>query len=262
MRGRGICIRSWSKFDVFLCCLLLFGYLWEALFGTFLCKTRSIAKQRSWKPSSAVHSRYWENAFTNPHIRDTTLSLQSGASELDTVMNATHLLAGSYSAIYTELAGLRSAAPNALLKVIFETSRLTPDQIVAACVLSAAASFDYVKTSTGFLAADDCIVGSSGERKPTGATKEDVQLMKACCEYLGSEESALGSVVKRKMKVKASGGVRTLVDAVVMIEAGADRLGSSGGVWIAKEGEAAKEGKGGMDGERPKGVETRMFSDY
>jgi deoxyribose-phosphate aldolase len=56
--------------------------------------------------------------------------------------------------------------------------------------------------------------------------------------------------------------VRTLKDAVNMIEAGADRLGSSGGVWIAKEGEAAKEGKGGMDGERPKGVETRMFSDY
>jgi len=177
-------------------------------------------------------------------------------------MNATHLLQGSYSAIYTELAGLRSAAPNALLKVIFETSRLTPDQIVAACVLSAAASVDYVKTSTGFLAADDCIVGPNGERKPTGATKEDVQLMKACCEYLASDASALGSVVKRKMKVKASGGVRTLTDAVNMIEAGADRLGSSGGVWIAKEGEAAKEGKGGMDGERPKGVETRMFSDY
>jgi deoxyribose-phosphate aldolase len=68
--------------------------------------------------------------------------------------------------------------------------------------------------------------------------------------------------VTRKMKVKASGGVRTLTDAVIMIEAGADRLGSSGGVWIAKEGEAAKDGKGGMDGERPKGVETRMFSDY
>jgi deoxyribose-phosphate aldolase len=47
-----------------------------------------------------------------------------------------------------------------------------------------------------------------------------------------------------------------------MIEAGAERLGSSGGVWIAKEGEAAKEGKGGMDGDRPKGMETRLFSDY
>jgi deoxyribose-phosphate aldolase len=86
--------------------------------------------------------------------------------------------------------------------------------------------------------------------------------MKACCEYLRSNGSALGNLVERKMRVKASGGVRTLTDAVVMIESGADRLGSSGGVWIAKEGEAAKEGKGGMDGERPKGVETRMFSDY
>jgi deoxyribose-phosphate aldolase len=200
-------------------------------------------------------------SLTTTH-RDTTLSLDSGASELDTVLNATHLLEGSYSEIYTELSALRSAAPKALLKVIFETSRLTPNQITAACVLAAAASFDYVKTSTGFLAAEDCIIGPNGERKPTGATKEDVHLMKACCEFLGSDKSALGSTASRKMKVKASGGVRTLVDAVNMIEAGADRLGSSGGVWIAKEGEAAKEGKGGMDGERPKGVETRMFSDY
>lgn len=90
--------------------------------------------------------------------------------------------------------------------------------------------------------------------------------MKACCEHLGSDSSALGKQVgaagRRNMKVKASGGVRTLTDAIIMIEAGADRLGSSGGVWIAKEGEAAKEGKGGADGERPKGLETRMFSDY
>jgi len=259
MRGLGIFIRSWSKLAVssvsvcFCCCCL--ALCCEDVYGVPPWRTKK-------QYIEVVKAAYNENAFTNPINRDTTLSLQSGASELDTVMNADHLLQGSYSAIYTELAGLRSAAPNAALKVIFETSRLTPDQIIAACVLSAAASVDYVKTSTGFLGADACILGPNGERKPTGATKEDVQLMKACCEYLGSEESALGSVAKRKMKVKASGGVRTLVDAVVMIEAGADRLGSSGGVWIAKEGEAAKEGKGGMDGERPKGVETRMFSDY
>jgi len=199
-------------------------------------------------------------------IRDTTLSLTSGATELDTVLNATHLLEGSYSAIYSELSALRSAAPKALLKVIFETSRLTPNQITAACVLASAASFDYVKTSTGFLAAEDCIKGADGQRKPTGATKEDVQLMKACCVHLASADSALGiqmgGVKRAEMKVKASGGVRTLTDAVAMIEAGAERLGSSGGVWIAKEGEAAKDGKGGMDGDRPKGLETRMFSDY
>jgi len=135
-------------------------------------------------------------------------------------------------------------------------------------VLASAAAFDYVKTSTGFLAAEDCIIKNptTGERKPTGATREDVQLMKACCVYLASADSALGTqmggVKGPEMKVKASGGVRTLTDAVVMIEAGAERLGSSGGVWIAKEGEAAREGKGGMDGDRPKGMETRLFSDY
>lgn len=177
-------------------------------------------------------------------------------------MNATHLLEGQYSAIYSELSALRAAAPKALIKVIFETSRLTPDQVIAACVLASASSLDYVKTSTGFLAAEDCIKGPNGERKPTGATKEDVQLMKACCEYLGSDAGAVGGSQKKMMKVKASGGVRTLTDAVLMIQAGAERLGSSGGVWIAKESQAAKEGKGGMDGERPRGMETRMFSDY
>jgi deoxyribose-phosphate aldolase len=199
-------------------------------------------------------------------FRDTTLSLTSGATELDTVLNANHLISGEYSAIFSELSALRAAAPKTLLKVIFETSRLTPDQVTAACVLASAAAFDYVKTSTGFLAAEDCIKNSSGERKPTGATKEDVQLMKACCVYLASNDSALGTqlggIKGPEMKVKASGGVRTLTDAVVMIEAGAERLGSSGGVWIAKEGEAAKDGKGGMDGDRPKGLETRTFSDY
>lgn len=192
--------------------------------------------------------------------------MKAGATELDAVINAEHLIAGSYNKIYTELSALRAAAPEAIYKIIFETSRLTADQITAACVLASAAAFDYVKTSTGFFAAEDCIVGPSGQRKPTGATKEDVQLMKACCEYLGSDSSALGtqigSVGRKKMKVKASGGVRTLTDAIIMIEAGASRLGSSGGVWIAKEGEAAREGKGGADGERPKGMETRLFSDY
>lgn len=126
-------------------------------------------------------------------------------------------------------------------------------------MLASAAFLDFVKTSTGFLAPAACLPG-----KPTGATIEDVQLMRACCEYLGSEASALGAPVdgRRKMKVKASGGVRTLADAVGMLEAGAGRLGSSGGVWIAKEGEAVAEGRGGENGERPRGLETRMFSDY
>lgn len=69
-------------------------------------------------------------------------------------------------------------------------------------------------------------------------------------------------MVAKKMKVKASGGVRTLTDAVGMLQAGAERLGSSGGVWIAKEERAVREGKGGEDGGRPRGLETRMFSDY
>ena len=112
------------------------------------------------------------DVLLSPYInRDTTLSLTSGATELDTVLNATHLISGEYSAIFSELSALRAAAPKTLLKVIFETSRLTPDQITAACVLASAAAFDYVKTSTGFLAAAEATVAAQ-QAEMAGDLKE------------------------------------------------------------------------------------------
>jgi deoxyribose-phosphate aldolase len=137
-----------------------------------------------------------------------------------------------------------------LLKLILETSQLNRSQIIAGCAMAAAAQFDFVKTSTGF----------NGQ----GATVENVRLMAACCERL-----AEGNGGRRRMKVKAAGGIRTLEDAVKMLEAGASRLGTSGGVWIAKEAKAKAErgvnGKGILNGtandERP-GMQTRLFTDY
>ena len=89
-------------------------------------------------------------------------------------------------------------------KVIFETCYLTDDEKVLACRLAKRAGFDFVKTSTGF--------GSGG------ATAEDVALMR--------------KNVGKTMGVKAAGGIRTLADALKMIEAGANRLGCSAGVEI------------------------------
>ena len=174
--------------------------------------------------------------------------MEAGAHELDVVINYPELQAGDYASIYKELATLRLQAPHpVLLKLILETSQLDRYQIIAGCVMAAATNFDFVKTSTGF----------NGE----GATEENVRLMAACCEKL-----ALGSHGK-KMQVKASGGIRTLADAVNMLEAGASRLGTSGGVWIAKEAKEKLErsvsppGAADVRMDRP-GLQTRLFTDY
>ncbi|OAL56547.1 aldolase [Pyrenochaeta sp. DS3sAY3a] len=153
-----------------------------------------------------------------------------------------------YSAIYRELASIRSLCPSPVtLKLILETSQLTDAQILAASHLAAAASFDFIKTSTGF--------------NGPGATLPHVQLMVGAAEYLASQ-----GVGKRKMEVKASGGVRGLDTAVQMLEAGATRLGTSSGLWIMQEarkkvgeerGNGAREGKE----ERPGGGVTRLYTD-
>ncbi|CAO2657251.1 Nn.00g033770.m01.CDS01 [Neocucurbitaria sp. VM-36] len=150
-----------------------------------------------------------------------------------------------YSAIFTELASIRSLCPSPVtLKLILETSQLTNEQILAASHLAAAASFDFIKTSTGF----------NGH----GATLPHVQLMVAAAEYLASQ-----GVGRRKMEVKASGGVRDLDTAVQMLEAGATRLGTSSGLWIMQEArtKVGEERGKKVSPERPGGGITRLYTD-
>ncbi|KAI7213087.1 deoxyribose-phosphate aldolase, partial [Hortaea werneckii] len=129
-------------------------------------------------------------------IEETKSSLEAGAEELDIVINYEDLKAEDYSKVYKELATLRMQAPHpVMLKLILETSQLDRSQIIAGCALAAAAHYDFVKTSTGF--------------KGHGATIEHVRLMKACCDNV-SVVNGTG----RTMQVKASGGIRTIEDAV------------------------------------------------
>lgn len=133
-----------------------------------------------------------------------------------------------YSTAYTELSTIRAATQGTTLKLILETSQLSREQIIASCILAGFAGFDFVKTSTGFNGA--------------GASEANVRLMRACCEKLHGE-----GVGQKLMRVKASGGVRTLQDARVMLGAGAERLGTSGGVTIAREGKGEVKSVGGGD---------------
>jgi deoxyribose-phosphate aldolase len=146
-------------------------------------------------------------------------AIRDGARELDMVINVGALKSGDYRAVYEDIRAVAEVARDAprggvLLKVIIETSLLTDEEKIAACVAAKKARANFVKTSTGF---------AKG-----GATAHDVALM--------------AEAVEHKLGVKASGGVASAADARSMILAGATRIGASVGVKIVQEARGALGG--------------------
>lgn len=133
-----------------------------------------------------------------------------GASEIDMVINVGFVKDGNLKAAEDDIRAVVDAVPGAAVKVIIETCLLNDDEKIAACRAAEAAGAKFVKTSTGF---------STG-----GAVAEDVRLMR----------NSVGAAVK----VKASGGIRDAETARAMIEAGAERLGTSRSVAICREAAA------------------------
>ncbi|MBU1355080.1 MAG: deoxyribose-phosphate aldolase [Candidatus Edwardsbacteria bacterium] len=131
-------------------------------------------------------------------------SVEQGADEVDMVINIGALRSGLYREVFDDIAGVVKAAGGKTVKVIIETCLLTQEQKIEACLIARGAGAHFVKTSTGF---------SSG-----GATIEDITLMR--------------QTVGPDLGVKASGGVKTAEDAMAMIKAGANRIGTSSGVKI------------------------------
>lgn len=138
---------------------------------------------------------------------ETTEAIFKGADEIDMVLNVGRVKDGDFDYVREDIQAVVNAAQGKLTKVILETCLLDAEEIQTVCKIAQAAGADFIKTSTGF---------STG-----GATIEDVRLMR---ETVGPD-----------MGVKASGGIRTLKDALAMIEAGATRLGVSASVSILKE---------------------------
>lgn len=146
---------------------------------------------------------------TESKVFETTDAIEKGADEVDMVLNIGALKSKNFDIVLRDISEVTKAAHNKgkILKVILETCLLEKDEIIKACQLSKEAGADFVKTSTGF---------STG-----GAKEEDVALMR--------------KTVGDLMGVKASGGIRTLEKARLMIENGATRLGVSAGVQIMEE---------------------------
>jgi len=126
---------------------------------------------------------------------------KAGVDEIDMVINVGKAKEGDFDHIEREIAAVRAAAPDVVLKVIIESAALSDDEIVAACEASKSAGAEFVKTSTGY-------------HKAGGASVHAVELMK---KTVGDE-----------LEVKASGGIRDGKFASELVAAGATRLGLSG----------------------------------
>jgi deoxyribose-phosphate aldolase len=150
-----------------------------------------------------------------PHGANTTTvkiveameAMKNGASELDFVANIGMVKSGRYDAVEIDIKNIIAMTPQKVHKVILETGLLTEDEIIRVCEIAMRAGAEFVKTSTGF--------------GPRGATVEDVRLIRRI----------VGSVCR----VKASGGIRDLASLTSLVEAGAERIGTSSGPAIMEE---------------------------
>lgn len=127
-------------------------------------------------------------------------AVRDGADEIDMVVNLALVKQADWDGVRADIAAVRAACPDSVLKVIIESAVLTDEEIVETCKQAEAAGADFVKTSTGF--------HPSG-----GASVHAVELMR--------------QTVGDRLGVKASGGIRDAQSALAMIEAGASRLGLS-----------------------------------
>lgn len=144
-------------------------------------------------------------AMTETKLDDIRRGIDNGADEVDMVWNLTSFKTGiPWTKIEIAKCSKLTHDNHKLLKVIIETAYLTDDEIAQACKLCADAGADFVKTSTGFA--------------PAGAKVEHIRLMRAA--------------LPAQVGIKASGGIKTYEQCVDMIEAGADRIGTSSAVKI------------------------------
>ena len=134
-------------------------------------------------------------------------AVDNGADEVDMVINLGWVKDNRFDLVEEEIRKIKEAVGDKILKVIIETCLLTEEEKIGMCQAVTAAGADDIKTSTGFSKA--------------GATSQDVELF---ARYVGED-----------VKIKAAGGISSLADAERFLELGADRLGTSRIVKIAKE---------------------------
>ena len=149
------------------------------------------------------------NGYSTSAVKalETKDAVSNGADEIDMVINIGRLKDGRYDEVLAEILAVKAACDNRILKIIIETCLLTESEKIKMCELVSESGADFIKTSTGF--------GTGG------ATREDIALLrKHCAEHV---------------KIKASGGISDFSDAEDFLNLGADRLGTSRLVRLARE---------------------------
>jgi len=150
-----------------------------------------------------------------PHGANTTTvkiveameAMKNGASELDIVLNLGMVKSGRWDVVEIDVKNVIAMTPQKVHKVIIETGMLTPAELERACQIAVRANAEFIKTSTGY--------------GPRGASVEDIRLIR----------QAIGATCR----IKASGGIKDLAAVTAMIEAGAERIGTSAGPAIMEE---------------------------
>lgn len=140
---------------------------------------------------------------------ETKDAIENGADEIDMVVNQTEVKNGRFSLVEREIALLKDACGDKILKVIIETCNLTEQEKIEMCRIVTSAGADYIKTSTGFGSAGACI--------------DDIRLFK---KHIGEN-----------VKIKAAGGIKTKEQLEMFLNEGCDRIGTSSAVKLLIEGD-------------------------
>jgi len=186
-----------------------YGFCCAVVNPTFVSLARHMLEATDVKVCSTVGFPF---GVTLPEVKafEARKIMEQGAEEIDTVMNVSALKSKDDDTVKKDIEAVVSVKrlqKEVVVKVIIETAWLSREEKTSACKLVKEAGADFVKTSTGFFGGK--------------ATVEDIRLMR--------------QTVGKDMGVKAAAGIRTLKDALAMIEAGANRLGTSTAVQIIEE---------------------------
>ena len=148
------------------------------------------------------------NGYATPEVKvfETEDAIRDGADEIDMVINQGLAKAGDWEGVLTEIKAVKESCKGRILKVIIEACNFTQEEKITLCRVVSMSGAEFIKTSTGFAAG--------------GATVEDVRLFR---EHISPD-----------MRIKAAGGIRTFEQAQAMLEAGADRIGASALVALAR----------------------------
>ena len=148
------------------------------------------------------------NGYSTPEVKvfETEDAIRDGADEIDMVINQGLAKEGDWEGLLAEIRAVKASCQGRILKVIIEACSFTEEEKISLCRVVSMSGADFIKTSTGF---------ASG-----GAAVEDVKLLR---EHVSPD-----------VRVKAAGGIRTFEQAQAMLEAGADRIGTSALVALAR----------------------------